>query len=320
MSNKIAVQLRKWSPSSHRYNRLRYCTHCGNYTSLSWHAACPTCEKEGHFIELDRLAGRITSHRRVRDYIWTIVIACCAIWFSNSTTDLIYSLAAIPISLLVITLLHKRYRSALDNHALQRLLLYETPLIRQGLDQDEKQAAHDMNEEHYKDAYEKLREASGILNKESIKAAKLHCLNRFILRSDMDLELDTLVPNRFDQAFVLYMHQVIKLNPQLVRSSVLDYVMKYKADIEKHMGEQGDEIMAAAAGAALRMRIYVVRYSDLIRPYMVRFSRDRLLRLIQMLDTESDGSLKPMQKQALYVARTNYHYDPEFQPYLERAN
>lgn len=81
------------------------------------------------------------------------------------------------------------------------------------------------------------------------------CLNRFILRSDMELELTSLIPDRFDGDFVAYLLEVGRVKPQLIDRPTIQYVVKHREQIERL--PHGSEVLTAAAAAALRIRSHL---------------------------------------------------------------
>ncbi|TXK83789.1 hypothetical protein [Paenibacillus sp. N3.4] len=210
-------------------------------------------------------------------------------------------------------LLSRRYSSAVENRLLHQMLMTENQAIREGLLLDIENAVNDLKLDDFKSAYEKLREIGYLITGNQVKVLKLMCLSHFILRSDMDLELATLIPTGFEPDFVRYLHEVSKISPQLVRRDVLDYVIKHRKAIEDF--PDGRETLALIAGAALRVKGYVLQYHDFIADFIEAFPRNRLLRLCRLLQG-SYSEVPALYDQAKDKVKLKYDFDPEFQGLL----
>ncbi|OXM83749.1 hypothetical protein [Paenibacillus rigui] len=309
MTDKIAVQFRKSLRTRHAFERLKHCKGCSSYSVL-WGDRCLKCGAEGKFVPLKELTASIHRRNAIRDGLILGSISLGAFAIAGTFMEMALALLA-GIGLLVgYVLLNGRYAEAMHRKALYQLLLYENQAIREGLLLDIDDAANDLKTDDYKSAYEKLREIGYLITGNQVKVLKLMCLNHFILRSDMDLELSTVIPEAFDKDFIRYLTEVCKVSPQLVGRETLNYVVKNRVLIEAL--PDGREIMALVAGSALRVKAYVVQYEELIADFVDQFPKDRLLRLYRLIQ-ESPSDYLLLYGKVTETVKRKYGAEPAFQ-------
>jgi len=236
---------------------------------------------------------------------------CVGIVLADDPLQLAVAFAAAIAMLAGYFLLNKRYESSNETYQFQKLLVGQIPRISLGLDHDLKNTSEDIQNAKYKEAYEKLRELGYFLRNDTIKNNKIVCLRRFIIRKDMELELETIIPGRFDKPFVLYLYEVSKVNKQLIRKSVLDYVQLHRESIEGL--ENGKEIMTNVVAAAIRMKYFVETYAQLVSDYVDFLPKERFLRLCKMLADSPSLGTEPLYRKCKETARVRYGFDPDFQ-------
>ena len=310
--SKIAVQFRKMSKTLYIMPRLKHCRHCGNYSVL-WSDQCLNCSKTNRFMPMAQLSKTSASLSRQRDFLIVGMLSLAGLVLADSLPGIFLSVAAGLVATVMVTWLWRRYRLGLENHHARRIVDKEIAAIERGIQLDIEDAFNNEKNGNVKEAYEKLREVGLFIRDEQIKATKLAYLKRFTLRKDMELELSALIPRHYSQDFMDYLKQVSRLSPQLIRSEVFEYVIRYQDQIRA--AEGGDELLLAIAGAALRMKKYLKDYHAFILPYTERFNRDHMLRLCHLLQ-DDDQQLLVLKNKALSLAQLHYHYDPEFQPFL----
>ncbi|WP_426454815.1 hypothetical protein ACP26L_04510 [Paenibacillus sp. S-38] len=247
------------------------------------------------------------------DLLLLAALGLTAFALAGSFKEMTAALVGALVLMGVRYVLGRRFEPYIYRRSLHRLLLQDGKEIRAGLLSDIDHAEEDLKQDDYKSAYEKFREISYFLRNDPIKVLRLLCLSRFILRSDMDLELSSLLPSRFDKDFIHYLHEVGKVRPQLIGKDVLDYCMKYRTVIREMA--VGPDVLAAAAGAALRIKEHLPVYYDLILEQAEHLPKDRLQRLHRLL-SESPGLYPELHAKVLETAKRRYPADAEFAPIL----
>jgi hypothetical protein len=238
-------------------------------------------------------------------------LAACVL--ARSFMEMSISLLAGAVLIVAYLLIRKPYVSYMETRMLQELLVRENDAIREGLLRDIEDAAKDLKADDYKLAYEKLREIGYLISGNQVKILKLMCLNHFVLRKDMELELSTLVPTQFEPDFIRYLYEVSKVSPELVKRNVIDYALTYRNEIEALPGGHG--LMGHVVTAAIRVNAYVIQYQQLIGDYIEALPRDRLIRLCGMIAEKPDSfpQLYPKVKDLL---KLKHETDPELQGLL----
>ncbi|UUZ85598.1 hypothetical protein LJK88_20085 [Paenibacillus sp. P26] len=196
---------------------------------------------------------------------------------ARSFTDMAAAVICGMLLMAVYVKICRVYEPYILRRILSKQLLHERQKIRQGLLSDIARAEEDLKAEDFKAAYEKFREIGFFLKDNPIRLLKIMCLSHFILRHDMELELAELIPDRFEPNFIAYLLEIGRVKPQLIDRSTLDYVQKHRAAIEAL--PHGREVLAAAAGAALRIKSHLAAYRSLIADYADAPPKDRPLRL-----------------------------------------
>lgn len=309
MPTKLAVRLRPRRATVTAFERLRRCRRCGGFTMLT-DDYCNACGARDRLSPFARFAAVRTRWLPAAEAAGAVLLVALAVVFARDTLELLAAALGGAIFLLLLFLLRRRYKPYVDSYRLNRLLVKETPAIRDGLRDDLQAAATDMEADRPLEAYEKLRDIGLLLRNDQVKAGKVACLNRFYIRKDMDLELEQVMPAAFSEPFVLYMWEAVKVNKALVRESVLDYVLANRYRIESM--RDGPAILTAVAGAALRMKRYVQTYPHFFVEYLDELPRERFHRLCRLVaDTPPEQRTRLYQK-CKTAAETRYAHDPDF--------
>lgn len=309
MSQKIAVHFRHIKRARYRFERLRHCRHCGSYSTL-WEERCITCNREKTFISVSEQAKRINQRVLRSDILIIALLGCAGVCVSQTVTELILAFGLSLTLFFVYRWFSKRFQDKVEQFRLHQILTRRSPWIQESLEIEIENSVNDMLEERFKDGYEKLREISLLIDNNDIRKFKLACLNHFILRRDMELELATLIPNEFDPDYAIYLLDVGKINPQLINVEVINFALREKERIQDM--EQGQELLVQIASAVLLVKGYLKRYHAFIEEYVSLLQRDALLRLCKLLseDLEAYPSLVLKAKE---VVKLKHQFDPEFQ-------
>ncbi|WP_282939660.1 hypothetical protein [Paenibacillus sp. RC67] len=309
MNSKIPVQFRKSAATRHAFERLKHCKGCGTYSVL-WEDRCLKCGAEGKFQSLQELVRGVRRRGAWRDSMIVFSICLAAFFLAENGLQMAISIAGGVLLVVGYMLLNRHYAVSLEKKLLHQLLTNENSSIREGLLLDIEDAAHDLKADEYKLAYEKLREIGYLIKGNQVKVLKLMCLNHFILRRDMELELSELIPDDFDKEFIRYLNEVSKVSSHLIQRDTLSYVWKFRVLIEAL--PEGRETLALAAGAALRVKAYVLQYQELVAAFIDELPRDRVLRLSRLIQNSQNEAPELYNKTKETIKR-KYDSDPEFQ-------
>ena len=308
MPAKIAAHFTEPRVTAHAYERLRLCRKCETFTSLR-ESTCPTCGGKRTLLTIAQMG-------LIRSRIWlaiellllaTITVAAAAL--AQDDLQLYISIFCGAGLVTAHLFLRAKYSTSIKRYRLYRTLMTKSKRIADGLDADEKSAERDYEEGYYKSCYEKLREAGHFLFDDRLRNNKVLCLNRFVLRKDMNLELESIVPRKFSKPFNTYLLEVSKVSPELIREHTLDYVLRYRAEIEKR--NHGKELLTNITSAALRRRGNFVFCQYLIADYAEFLPRDRFYRLCVLLTDHSRESYPGLLSRVKEIAILQYPSDAE---------
>ncbi|WP_411502790.1 hypothetical protein [Brevibacillus centrosporus] len=307
MRKKIGVLFRKTQKTAYTFERLKACKHCHTYHVL-WDTHCEECGRE--YQPIRKLSASVTRRYVQTRFLLMVLFVCLAILCAKSLSQI---LIAGGVGILLFALFYwmqKKYGSYERDAQFLPFLSQEQDAIKKSLVHHLEEIGADVKAERYKEAYEKIREIGHFIHSDTIKIRKIMFLNHFILRKDMELELETVTPSTYDKDFVEYLREVIKVQPSLVKKSVLDYARRYKAYIL--LQENGEQLMGQIAGAALRMRPYIDQYQDLIIEFIDFIPRDRFLRLAKLVHTHRHEGWELLYAATKRRVDAQFAFDPDF--------
>ncbi|MGG0755811.1 hypothetical protein [Brevibacillus laterosporus] len=313
MKTKTGVQFRKTIKTTHAFERLKYCPKCRSYSVL-WDTECPFCEKTVTLLPI-RAVSAATTRRNVQiSFLWIGLFVCLAAIFADTTTNLILACSGGVLFFVLFWLMQKRYGSYEQNVHFEQFINTEQENIKNALYQHLEDIDADVKAKKYKDAYEKIREVGYFIDSDLVKILKVKYLNHFVLRKDMELELDTLIPSDYNHHFIAYLHEVLKVQPWLVKQAVLDYVISNKSYILQE--SNGTQILGQVAGASLRVRAHVEHYQDFIIEFIEYLPKERLIRLSKMVSAHQDGQWAKLYEATKKQVDQHYSFDPELKGLL----
>jgi hypothetical protein len=272
---------------------------------------CLNCNAQDKFISVMEYVAALNVWMTQVETLVIAAILLLAVFMSNNLSELSAAIGAGAGLMGIYVWLRRRYKPFIDRYRLQSVLAKQSAEIMKGLYADLRHSVEDINADRPKESYEKLREIGHFLRNEPIKTHKIMCLNRFIIRKDMELELESIVPKSFDRDFIAYLLEATKVNKQLVRQTVLDYLSLYRDKIEEL--DEGREVIALVMGAALRMKKYVELYQHILIDYVDDLPKERMLRLCKMLATDLKEAAAPLYDKCKDTAKMRYGLDPDFQ-------
>ncbi|MEN6314204.1 MAG: hypothetical protein ABFD25_08170 [Clostridiaceae bacterium] len=312
MSEKKAVQFRKANRTAYRYQNLKYCLKCGTYSVLR-DKKCFVCGHDDRFTGMDKLADIVTGRRYRTELCLLISLFGAGIIAANNITQIIATLVAFTVFIVMFCKIKKYYHLSELKNNLLTIFKKNYSEIKSGLDLDTQSCDEDIKGQNYKEAYEKLRYIGHLLTGDDKKIQKLICLDKFIIRKDMDLDIDSLLLSDYNLGLVYFIYEVSKVNRSLINSKVIDYAIKYEDEILNL--ENGKEILGSIAGAVLKIKNHVSTYKDFLLRYLKYMRKERILRLCKLLKLYYTDEWEDLLKETKRVIGDMYYGDPEFKEY-----
>ncbi|MCM3701688.1 hypothetical protein [Paenibacillus macerans] len=312
MNKKKTVILHPPLKTKYAYEKLRCCKYCQSYTALN-EEKCTVCGKSGlvPVAEKARQAARRTQHN---DLLLGLFLTLLAVLFSQTFQLMAISAAA---GILLSGLLYWVHRKTLHSRIsieLSELFRRDRDKIAAGLVRNlETAAAH----EEESRSYEMMREVAVIVRNDHIRKLQLILLQSFVLRKDMELELAPLLLQDFDPDLASYIGELAKIKRELIKDKTFQYVIKYEQQILAM--ERGEDILAGVAGAAVRLKRYVLTYSDFIARYARKLPKDRFLRLFRMIADSPDLDWGELMAETARIHQEKYQWDADFQQIKPRS-
>jgi hypothetical protein len=196
---------------------------------------------------------------------------------------------------------------------LKNLLRVDVRKIAAGIQYDSELAKEDVQEERLAPAYEKLRDIGEFIYSDQVKIRRIMVLNEIELRSDMELELEPLIPSSYDKDFVKYALEVLKINRTLITKKCIAYFITYRDPIVRDFGMDS---LISVAGTALRMKMYILEFSEFIEEFLEYFPKDRFLRLCGILYANPEVEWGSLLEKTNRLVAMKYHYDPDFKQFV----
>jgi hypothetical protein len=311
---KQAVQLSKKVKTKYRFQKLKWCKKCSRYSVLQ-DETCPNCGTTYQGIDL--LVKSIFNKRLTTEAIRILMIVSLGAFFAPTLRTMYYTLIAGFIfctSYIVLTIIFKKSEQF---HQLKKLLRADFKKIRAGIQIDINLAKEDIKAARLNQAYEKLSEIGGIIYSDQVKIRRVRVLNQFFLRSDMELEVEGLIPSPYDMDFVKYALEVLKINRTLITKKCIAYFVHYRDAI---VIDFGIDSLIAVAGTALRMKLYILEFAPFIEEFLDYFPKERVLRLYRIIHANPEIEWGSLEEKTERLVAMKYYYDPDFKRFPLREN
>ncbi|MNS60368.1 hypothetical protein D3C72_933610 [compost metagenome] len=159
-------------------------------------------------------------------------------------------------------------------------------------------------------AYEMLREIGALVNSDRNRLQQISLLRTFVLRRDMDLQLESLLLFDFDEGLAEYIGEIARIKPELIKERTLLYVLDHEPEFLSMVN--GRDILAATVGAIVRMKRYVTLYPEFIRRYARYLPRDRFLRLFRIVTSDPHLQFSNLATEVAEIYNAKYQWDPDF--------
>ncbi|MFD1887123.1 hypothetical protein [Paenibacillus wenxiniae] len=310
-TTKQAVQLPILEPSRHNYDRLRVCRKCGRFTILM-DESCPNCGKM-KLVPVMRQARSQTIRRMLNELLITFILTIAALLLSPDMR-LMALFAAVGIVLLVaLVLVQRRAVERETARELSRLFRRQQRDIYDGLVEDQRIGVEEVRAGNEVEGYHILRKTAVLVQNDRLRLALLSLLQNFRLRSDMDLELDSLITRGFDPLVAEYIGEMARIKRDMIKERSIRYVIEHEPKILQM--EQGWNILVGVTSAMVRMKRYITTYPGFIRRYARHLPRERFVRLYRIVQSDS-GLLQDALAHDLEAIRHElYPNDPELTPH-----
>ncbi|MFP5116370.1 hypothetical protein ACSU64_29100 [Bacillaceae bacterium C204] len=307
---KQAIQLSKKKRTKYRFQKLKMCKKCNRYSVLQ-DEHCPKCGST--FVEIEGLVNSIVKNRLFTEAIRILILVCIGIVAAPTVKTLYLSLITgviFVISYIILTFVFIKSEHFIQ---LKKLLRVDLRKIQAGIQFDSDLAKEDVKAEKLAQAYEKLREIGDFIYSNQVKIRRVMVLNEILLRKDMELELEPLIPSSYDKDFVKYALEVLKINRTLITKKCISFFIIYRDEIVRDFGMDS---LIAVAGTALRMKLYILEFSAFIEEFLEYFPKDRFLRLCNILYSNPDANWGSLEEKAMRLVEMKYHYDPDFKRFV----
>jgi hypothetical protein len=304
---RIPVKLNPFAIPETAASQLHVCKNCGIYTLLP-EEYCTHCSNVKGYYPMDQFIAKKFRLRSQSNFFLLISLLFIGLIF---TFDLVaFTLLGLVglITISAFSFLQFKNRSSEKKHILLSQITSDKDKIIKGLEMNKEYVEKKIEDGHFLEAYEILRTITLFWNDDSIKDLKLKCLNHFVIRKDMPLEMDSIIPDSFSDEFILYLESAVKVQRNLVNRNVIEYVMNYEEEIKE---SSSNELFVLVAGAALRMKQYFIAYESFIMNNVEDMSKERIIRLKRLLESIDTHDVQPSKDRVEELIRTKYYSDPE---------
>lgn len=311
--NKKNIVLRPPIKTKYAYEKLRCCKKCHNYTALQ-EENCSICGKSA-LLPMLEVAKRAAKRSMGNDLLLTLLLTLLSIIFSPTLQWVIISAIAGAVLLVVFVIVHRIALPSRTSIELSKIFVRDRDRIAEGLLRNLDTAVAQENEAR---SYELMREIAAIIHDDHIRKLQIILLQSLKLRKDMELELEPLLVKDFDPELADYIGELAKIKRELIKDRTFQYVIKYEAKIS--VMEHGDDILTGVAGAAVRMKRYVLAYADFISRHARKLPKDRFLRLYRIVMENPNLNWGALKAETARVYEEKYQWDADFQQIKSRSN
>lgn len=311
---KQAIRLSKKNRTNYRFQKLKLCKKCNRYSVLK-DENCPTCGST--FVGINRYVKSLFRKSLFKEAIWLLILVCIGSIGAPTVKTLQFSLVIGIIFVIGYLTLTCCYRKSEYFIQLKKLLRVDLRKIQAGIQIDSDLAKDDVREGKLAQAYEKLVEIGEIITSDQVKIRGVKVLNEIELRSDMELELEPLIPSSYDKAIVKYALEVLKIKRPLFTKKCIAYFIKHREAIVRDFGV---DTIILVASTALRMKLYILEFSEFIEEYLEYFPKDRFLRLCSIIYNNPEVEWGSLKEKTRHLLTVKYHYDPDFKQFPKLNN
>ncbi|GGJ04322.1 hypothetical protein [Paenibacillus hunanensis] len=306
-TTKQAVQLPVLEPSRHNYDRLRVCRKCGRFTILM-EESCPSCGKM-KLVPVIRQARVQTLRRMFNELLITLILTIAAVLISPDMRLMALFAAAGLVLLVALFLVQRRSVEGATLRELGRLFRRQRSDIYDGLVEDQRIGVEEVRSGHEVAGYHILRQTAVLVQNDRLRLALLSLLQNFRLRSDMDLELDSLITRDFDPLVAEYIGEMARIKRDRIKERSIRYIIAHEPKILQM--EQGWSILVSVTSAMVRMKRYIATYPGFIRRYARHLPKERFVRLYRIVQADAELLQDALAQDLEVIRHELYPNDPE---------
>lgn len=306
MNKKKPVVFRPFKAPRYAFGKLRICRRCRHYTALD-EERCSRCGK-GTLQPVEKYAAAIAGRKMQTRLLLILLLTLAGIYLGQNLQQMVLCGAG---GLLLAGLVYYTQRKVRQNenlYALNELLGRNIHNIKADLEMNRQEAVSVLRENDVL-AYEKLREISVLLRGDRIARQRVALLHGFQLRKDMELEMEQLLLKDFEPLLAEYIGEIARVRPDLIKDRTLRYIKNHEVQILEM--DNGLTILAAVAGAAVRMKRYALLYSGMIGRYVTELPKDRFQRLSRLIAASPYEPWNGLDTRVAEVRELKYRWDPE---------
>lgn len=288
---------------------LSYCMHCGTYNL--GHKPCVKCGMVEE-VSIDKIAAKT-----VRKYLGMRLLIAVLIYillfivsmsFAQIFLATLFTAACLGGNLLI----YFKFKEVLIREEMSKHIEANCDKIKLDLGRQLGIATQNVEEGNLVEAYDRFRYLAKLMDTEEIRTYKLICLRSFHLRSDMPLEMNSLLLEEYNSHLIAYIYEVSKVKKELIDDATIAYIMKYKDQIL--MKNKGRKVIGSVLVACLRSKFLFLKYAEELPGYLEYFSKERLLRLCKLSKALENSMLR---KRLLSEVREIVGEDEAFISYYE---
>ncbi len=306
-TTKQAVQLPVLEPSRHNYDRLRVCRKCGRFTTLL-DDHCPSCGKP-KLVPVIRQAASQARLRMFNELLITGVLTAGAVLAAREMRWMALFGAIGVVMLILLIAIQRRSKEQQTLRELSRIFRYQHQEIYDGLVEDQRIGVEEVRSGNEVGGYHILRRTATLVQNDRLRLALLSLLQNFRLRSDMDLELDSLITGSFDPLVAEYIGEMARIKRDMIKERSIRYVIAHEPKILQL--QQGWNILISVTSAMVRMKKYIATYPGFIRRYARHLPRDRFVRLYRIVQSDSNLLQDALAHDLEAIRQELYPNDPE---------
>lgn len=309
-TTKKSIQLPVLHRTRRVYDHLRICRKCRNFTILPGDA-CPDCGRQT-LVPVMRQASLRAKRKMLNEILFALLLTIIAVVVSKEMTEIIISVITGVVLMVALILVQRRMLSKETLRQLARLFKTDSKTIYEGTVRDQSTAVAVVRSGEDVEGYHMLRQAAVVVHNDRLRLAQLSLLQNFRLRSDMDLDLDSLIVQDFDPLLAEYIGEIAKIKREMVKDRAIRYVIANEPQILKM--ENGMNILVSVTSSAVRMKRYVTMYPGFVRRYARFLPKDRFLRLYRMIQNDPTQKDSTMAVDLEHIRQELYKGDSDFEP------
>jgi hypothetical protein len=265
------------------YENLKICSRCGNYTVLQ-DTECPQCSKPS-LLPIGTYAEKLVRRSNRSQLLIGILITALSVIFSRNTGQLMLCVTSGILASLLLFLLQRKILVQRTYVQLTKHFHKQRQPIIHGLIKN-LDAAVEVGRNDHRRSYSMFRRVSSLVRNDHIRMLQIIQLQSFVLRSDMDLELEPLLVRHFDPHLSSYIGEIAKVKRSLITDKAIRYVITYENDILNL--KDGVGILTGVTSAMLRKKRYVATYAAFVARYAPKLSKERFMRLHALISAHPE--------------------------------